>query len=120
MVSPEDLVSSLVDAYNRKDLEAFLAHYSSECRIVSHKNRNDEGNGIIVAGNGALGRVYRKSFEINPNAKMEVSFRIAQGNTVVDQHNVTGYSDGRETKVTVMYTCGERINEVCFLEMSEK
>lgn len=95
MKTPEEVVQAQVDAYNARDLEAFLATYADEIVLVN------DGKERILA-KAALRTGYGKLFSENPELSCIVLNRESAGNTVIDDERVDGLADGgrREARAT--------------------
>jgi putative hydrolase of HD superfamily len=78
------VVQEQLDAYNRRDLIAFLHYYAPDCRI-------EDGRGeILFDGHSAIAARYRDMFAHAPQLHAEVAERLVTGPYVVDQEHVTG------------------------------
>jgi putative hydrolase of HD superfamily len=78
------VVQEQLDAYNRRDLMAFLQYYAPDCRI-------EDGQGeILFDGHSAIAARYRDMFAHAPQLHAEVVERLVTGLYVVDQEHVTG------------------------------
>lgn len=82
--SPAYLAQQQLDAYNARDIEAFMEPYSDSLEIYNFPNQlNGKGKENIKPGYAAM-------FERSPNLHCELVNRIVLGNTVIDQEKVTG------------------------------
>jgi hypothetical protein len=81
--SPEQIVQKQVEAYNRRDLEAFLATYSPDIKLYDFPGKE------TLSGLEAMRKSYSKLFADNPDLKADVLSRIVQGDTVIYQEEVT-------------------------------
>jgi putative hydrolase of HD superfamily len=95
------VVQEQLDAYNRRDLTAFLHYYAPDCRI-------EDGQGeILFDGYSAIAARYREMFAHAPQVHAEVASRLVTGLYVVDQEHVTGLPsrDGgaRDVDAIVIY-----------------
>lgn len=78
-----DVVDVQVDAYNRHDLEAVLACYSSKVNV-----QNASGQ-ILMSGIDALRKQYGEWFAQYPDLHVDVRGRVASATWVVDAEHVT-------------------------------
>ena len=78
-----NVVDVQVDAYNRHDLEAFLACYSQD---VTVQNGNGE---ILMSGIDALRKQYGEWFTQYPDLHVDVRGRVVSATWVVDAEHVT-------------------------------
>ena len=82
--TPEQLAQEQLDAYNARDIDAFLAPYSDSVEIYNFPNQiNGKGKENIRPG-------YANMFQNSPDLHCELVNRIVLGNTVIDQEKVTG------------------------------
>jgi imidazolonepropionase-like amidohydrolase len=95
--TPSDLVQQPVNAYNARDLDAFLATYSDDIEIYDHPDN------LLWSGKDAITPVYRSRFESSPGLHAEIVRRTALGNFVVDHERVTGLPDGRTVEAVAIY-----------------
>jgi imidazolonepropionase-like amidohydrolase len=92
------LVQQQLNAYNARNLEAFLAPFSDSVRFY------DQGTGkLTMSGKDVMRKVYGKFFEMVPELHCQVVNRIVMGNTIVDQERVTGVKGG-VLEAVVIYT----------------
>lgn len=78
----EAVVAAQLEAYNRRDLEAFLAFYADDAVLVDYPDT------VTQTGKDAMRERYRKRFA-NPNIRAAVVKRIAHGNFVIDHEQIT-------------------------------
>ena len=77
MTTPEELVQAQVDAYNVRDLEAFLVVYAEQVAILN--------DGQETKLDKATLRVrYGKLFRENPGLRCEILKREVAGNIVIE------------------------------------
>ncbi len=80
--SPETVVQRQLNAYNARDIEAFLDTYSEHIELYNF-------NGPLLAkGKDQLRMTYSALFERTPNLYCKIENRIVQGNQVIDQEYV--------------------------------
>ena len=104
MALPQDIVQKQLDAYNARNLEAFLDCYSAGCVIA---NGLVDG-GVVASGKDEIRAFYTKQFEINPDLHASLKSRSVSGQVVVDHKRVTGYTNGTVAEAITMYTCDEK------------
>jgi hypothetical protein len=83
-----EVVQRQVDAYNRRDLEAFLATYSEAIRVYRMPAVEP-----ALEGKPAFGEFYRTRRFNLPKLHAEIVRRIAIGNKVVDHERVSGIEE---------------------------
>jgi putative hydrolase of HD superfamily len=80
--SPEAIVQAQLEAYNRHDLEGFLAFYADDAVLVDYPDR------ITQTGKAEMRARYEKRFA-QPNVRAEILQRIVFANFVVDHERIT-------------------------------
>jgi hypothetical protein len=109
-LSAEDIIKQQVEAYNNRDLEAFIALHSVTAQLF-----NLATGEIICEGESALRERYAKRFE-NETLHAEILKRIVHGNRVIDHERITGMYPDRIVEAVAIYEIeAERIQRVWFL-----
>ena len=108
--TPESVVAQQVNAYNARDLEAFLALYSDDIEIYEFPD-----NLMIESKDGMIAR-YTERFK-SPELHAQILERIVMGNKVIDKERVTGRNDGKVVNAVVIYEVNEQglISKVWFV-----
>jgi hypothetical protein len=83
-LDPTAPVRAQLEAYNRRDLEAFLACYAPDCRM------EDGAGAVVAADREAMRTQYAGLFADSPDLHAEVPTRIVVGGYVIDEEHVTG------------------------------
>lgn len=83
--TPVDIIQQQVNAYNARDIQAFLATYSPDIQIFNHPDS------LLYSGLKEIEMVYKQLFENAPKLHVEIVNRIVLGNFVIDQEKVTGF-----------------------------
>jgi hypothetical protein len=78
-------VQAQLEAFNRRDLEAFLACYAPECRM------EDGAGTVLAADRDAMRPLYAELFANSPDLHVDVPTRIVAGSYVVDEEYGTGF-----------------------------
>ena len=86
--NPAVVVQAQVEAYNARDLEAFLANYAPDVVIKRHPSGK-----VIARGRAGMRPIYAKLFKSSPELHSTILKRVVEGNMVVDHELVTGISD---------------------------
>lgn len=86
--SAVEAVQRQVDAYNRRDLDAFLATCSETVRVYRMPAAEP-----ALAGKSAFGEFYRTRRFNLPGLHADIVQRIAIGNKVIDHERVSGIED---------------------------
>lgn len=106
--SPEMLVQRQLNAYNARNLEAFLDTYAEDTKIY------DLSGQLLMDGKAAMRERYKSLFENNPTLYCEIKKRMVLGNKVIDQEHVritNGYIDA----VAIYEITGGLIQKVTFV-----
>lgn len=84
-LQPVDVVQHQLDAYNRRDLEAFLAVFADEAVV------QDLGAATpSLTGRAQLRQRYQELFERSPALYSRLVARTAFGHVVVDLEHISG------------------------------
>ncbi|WP_447726189.1 amidohydrolase family protein [Sphingomonas koreensis] len=109
--TPADVVQRQLNAYNARDLDAFIATYHPDVRLY------DFPDTLRRQGHDALRQVYGRLFAQLPDLHAQVPRRIAMGNYVIDEEIVTGLPDGRVLNATAIYEVRDGlISRVWFID----
>jgi hypothetical protein len=96
-LEPAEVVDAQLKAFNRHDLEAFLATFAPNATL------SDQPEPVRASGLTELRRVYGPGFADNPSIKISVSSRIVLGRYVVDSEAASGLPDGSSVAEIVIY-----------------
>lgn len=109
--APEAVVQRQLEAYNARDIEAFLATYGEDVELFDFPGERH------TQGLERMRTVYGKLFQDNPGLKAEVGKRIVQGRYVIDHEQVTGLAGGLRIDAVAIYEVrGGRIRKVWFIQ----
>jgi len=93
-----DPVERQVDAYNRRDIDAFLSCYALDTVI------EDATGTVIMQGHDAMRAAYSELFRGSPNLRAEIATRICVGEYVVDEERIKGRRGStEEIRVVAVY-----------------
>jgi imidazolonepropionase-like amidohydrolase len=107
---PETLVQQQLNAYNARDLDAFLEPYSDDVVLYRYPDQ------LSSEGKAALRPVYQRLFEQVPELHCQLVNRMVLGNKVIDYERVSGFPDGRVIEAIAQYEIkGGKIIRVTFL-----
>lgn len=87
--TPQDLAQRQLNAYNARDIDAFLEPYADDVELYDLPNK------LIGKGKDAMRKQYAGMFARTPALHCELVNRMVVGNTVVDHERVTS-GPGRE------------------------
>ena len=107
--TPEQLVQRQVNAYNARNIEAFLATYAEDVKIY-----NDQGQ-LIMEGHEAMRARYAKMFDEVTNLYCEIENRMVYNNTVVDKEKVR-YNDTYLNAIAIYKIANGKITKVSFAQ----
>jgi hypothetical protein len=106
---PEEIVQKQVEAYNSRDIEAFLSFYSEDVKIYTFPNK------LETDGKSAMRESYASFFK---NAKVldcKIVKRIVRKNKVIDEELVK-YNDTEFGGVAIYEIEKGKIVKVTFFE----
>jgi len=95
--STVQLVQRQLEAYNARDVEAFMACYAPGVRV------EDLDGDRVLDGHEAVAAHYRALFTGNPALRASLLDRISVGGYVIDEELVDGRADGRTLHLAVIY-----------------
>lgn len=101
--TPADIIQQQVNAYNARDLKAFLATYSPEIQIFNHPDS------LLYSGLEQMETVYGRLFENVPKLHVEIKNRIEMGDFVIDQERVTGFPNNRVINAVAIYQVQKKL-----------
>ena len=108
-------VQKQLDAYNARDIDAFLEPYSDNVKIFNHPND------LIMAGKEAMRERYGKKFSNSPDLHCTLQNRMILGDVVIDQEYVIQKKGQPATQVIAMYKIMDgKIQEVYFIRPKVK
>ncbi len=113
--SAEDVIERQLDAYNARDLAAFLATYSPDIRVFDFPDKKPRIEGIA-----AMGEHYATNTFVREGLNARILERAVLGRYVIDHERAT--SLGREPlEVVVVYeVVGSLIANVWFIDPRSK
>jgi hypothetical protein len=100
MIAPRDVIERQLAAYNRRDLDGFVACYAGDANVVQ-----PDGS-LLAFGRDEIRTRYGELFARSPDLHAEISNRIEVGSVVVDEERVTGFilpGMPSEIQVAVVY-----------------
>lgn len=80
--SPEQVVQAQLDAYNARNIDAFLATYAVDAQLFEHPAK------LLASGQAEMRERYAARFK-EPNLHAAIVKRIVMGNVVIDHEKVT-------------------------------
>ncbi|HAA17095.1 MAG TPA: steroid delta-isomerase [Cytophagales bacterium] len=95
---PATIVQLQLDAYNHRDIEAFMALFSEDCRILEFP-----GEKVLAEGFEATQALYQGLFESSPNLHSELVTRTVLGTKVIDHERITGRAGTDVVELAVIF-----------------
>jgi hypothetical protein len=122
--SPEAVVQRQLDAYNARDLDAFVACYSPDAQLGPLRPSRRTPRAFLATVHGRLRRrrseslraTYERLFSAAPELQASVSTRVVQGKYVIDHEHVTGQPRGPFTAVAIYEVEDGLISRVWFID----
>lgn len=107
-VSPRYLAQEQLEAYNKRDIEAFLKPYAKNVKVYTYPNT------LSYEGIDMMRKRYASFFKNTPDLHCKLLKRIVHGNQVIDHELVT--INGRQVNAVAIYTMENgKITSVTFL-----
>ncbi|NOV01496.1 nuclear transport factor 2 family protein [Paenibacillus planticolens] len=107
----ETVVQRQLQAYNDKNIDAFMDCYSEDIKIY------DFPDTLRMEGQEAMRTRYQTLFESYPDMIATVDKRIFHGNYAIDHEEITGRLEGSTLKAVAIYEIkDDRITKVWFLK----
>ena len=109
--SPADLAQRQLDAYNARDLEAFLACYAEDCVVSAHPSGD-----TMLEGREAMRVRYGRLFAEHPDLHCTLLARVEHDVFAIDHEHVVGIKPNAIVYAVAMYEVREGlIQRVWFL-----
>jgi imidazolonepropionase-like amidohydrolase len=105
--TPEMLAQQQLNAYNAHDLEAFLAPYAEDVEIYMFPDK------LQMKGKDAMRKDYQFITQL-PNLHCRLVNRIVEGNTIIDQEEVSGVGNKPLTAIAMYEMANGKISKVYF------
>lgn len=106
---PEDLAQRQLNAYNLRNIEAFLEPYADNVEIYNFPNN------LQFKGKEAMRKGYSQMFKNTPNLHCELVNRIVQGNTIIDQERVQ-FGNKIMEAIAIYHIENNKIKKVYFIQ----
>jgi imidazolonepropionase-like amidohydrolase len=108
--TPEMLAQQQLNAYNLRDIDAFLEPYADSVEIYNF------GGKMIMKGKEQMRKSYSEMFRNTPELHCRLVNRIVEGNTVIDHESVTGWGEKPVTAVAIYTIEKGKIAKVHFVQ----
>ncbi|UII75476.1 nuclear transport factor 2 family protein [Flagellimonas sp. HMM57] len=106
--SPANIVQKQLDAYNARDIQAFMDTYSENVKLYEYPNT------LFMEGQNKMKESYHSYFENTPDLNCQIKNRIVIGNKVIDEEYIT--ANGSNFSAVAIYEVENgKIAKVTFL-----
>ncbi len=113
--SAEEIVQEQVEAYDARDLDAFIATYSPDVQLWRHPSGE-----LIAEGHEAMRETYGAMFSESPELSIHIEQRTVIGDFVIDLELVAGMRGGEPVRAVAIYQVEDGlIRNVWFLPKAE-
>ncbi len=107
---PEKLVRQQLEAYNARDIDAFLEPYADDLEVYNFPNN------ISGKGKENIRPQYESMFANLTDLNCEVVNRMVLGNTVIDHEKITGFPNTEYFEAIAIYKIeNDKIAQVYFI-----
>lgn len=107
--SPESIVNKQLEAYNRRDIDAFLDTYSSNIELFMYPRESSS------KGKDAMRQQYGSMFENVADLNAEIVGRMVIGNKIIDKEKVT-YQGQTIYAIAIYEVENSLISKVTFIQ----
>ena len=107
-VTPVALAQGQLEAYNRRDLDAFCRYFAEDIVLIDGHN-----NDIILSGMTAFREKYTQTFS-NTGLHCHLVSRMELDNIVIDRESVEGFGEERVEAIAIYHTHDDAISKVIF------
>lgn len=107
-VTPEDLAQQQLDAYNLRDIEAFLEPYADDVEVYTFPNT------LNYKGKETMRKIYGKMFKNVPNLHCKLENRIVHDKIVIDKERVQ-FNDKIIEALAIYHIENNKIKKVYFV-----
>ncbi len=107
--TPEDLVQRQLNAYNLRNIDAFLEPYADDIEIYMFPDK------LQAKGKEAMRQGYESMFQNTPNLHCELVNRMVKGNTVIDYERVQ-FGDETVEAIAIYHIENGKIKKVYYID----
>ncbi len=108
-VTPLLLVQQQLNAYNERNIDAFVAPYSDDAELYQFPGK------LIGKGKDAMRKAYSAIFSNFPDLHCEIKSRMIQGNWIIDKEIVSGMGRNNVEATSIYMIKNNKINKVYFI-----
>ena len=110
MIPVVPIIDRQIDAYNRRDLEGFVACYTPDAELFHLADQS-----LAARGHEEMRALYRQRF-VNPGLHAIITNRMVLGSFIIDYENITGIAGVDLLEAIVIYQlCDGLIARVWFI-----
>ena len=84
-MTPEQVVRQNLDAYNRRDIEGFMASFADDIVLYNFADGQKTAD-----GKQQVRKIYQELFDLSPKLHSTIVRRIVFDNKVIDHEHITG------------------------------
>lgn len=107
--NPEDLAQRQLNAYNFRNIDAFLAPYAEDVEVYSFPDK------LLYKGKETMRKQYTSLFENTPTLHCELKERIVQGNIIIDKEKVQ-FGEKTMEATAIYHIENGKIKKVYFID----
>ena len=97
--SPEQIVQTNLDFYNRRDIENFMTCFSNDIKVF-----NFTDNKLVIDGIEECRKFYQELFNASPDLHSTILKRIVFDNKVIDHESIVGRQGSKDVfEIVVIY-----------------
>jgi len=105
-----NIVDKQIEAYNKRDLEAFLDCYAENIEVLMF-----ESNQMLTKGKEQLRQTMSESFASKTDSKTIVISRISHNKLIIEIEEITGHIEGQViTSVSIYEITENKISKLWF------
>ncbi len=107
--NPEAIVNKQLEAYNKRDIDAFVETYTNNVKLYTFPNN------LITEGHDAIRKQYASMFNKTSDLNAQIVNRMVLGNKIIDKEMVT--ANGNIFYAIAIYEVkNEKISKVTFIQ----
>jgi len=110
--TPADLAQRQLNAYNFRNIDAFLEPYAEDVEVYGHPNK------LLYKGKETMRKQYAAMFKNTPNLHCELEERIVQGNIVIDKERVQ-FGEEIIEAIAIYHIENNKIKKVYFIQKKQ-
>ena len=107
--NPEIIVNKQLEAYNKRDIDAFMATYTDDIKLYNYPDK------LTSEGQADMRKSYKNWFDRTPDLLAKIHQRIVIGNKVIDKEEVR--ANGKTFNAIAIYEVQNgKISKVTFIQ----